>query len=59
MGNPWNDGRPRSSPRAWKTPTTPGIDSAPLTSTDRTVPCATGERTYATYSMSVSTRSST
>jgi hypothetical protein len=43
-GKLWNDSRPRLLP-AWYTARTPGIDSAPLTSTDRTVPYATIDRT--------------
>ena len=44
---------------AWYTAITPGIDSASPTSTEVMVPWATGERTNATCSIPVSTRSST
>ena len=48
IAKPWNDGSPRSSPPPWYTATTPGIDSAALTSTETMVPWATVERTKLT-----------
>ena len=59
IAKPCNAGSPRSSPPAWYTATTPGIDAASLTSTDATLAWATVERTNATCSMPGSTRSST
>ena len=58
-GNCCNDGRPRSSPPAWYTATTPGIDNASVTSTETRLACATVDRTNATCAMFGSTRSST
>ena len=38
IGNAWNVGSPRSSPPAWYTAFTPGIDVASLMSTDTMLP---------------------